>query len=127
MCRWILTALRWTVVLARSRSARTGATSLLNAQSPALMDLTLKALLGRVSLLSGNHLNETKAARVLCVRVAHDVALLDLAILLEETGDLFLGERGVDARHEQVGARVATTRLVIFLVARSWGWAAVLN
>jgi hypothetical protein len=91
------------------------------------MDLTLKALLGRVSLLSGNHLNETKAARVLCVRVAHDVALLDLAILLEETGDLFLGERGVDARHEQVGARVATTRLVIFLVARSWGWAAVLN
>jgi hypothetical protein len=38
------------------------------------------------------------------VRVAHDVAVLDVAILLEETCDLLLAERGVNARDEEVGA-----------------------
>jgi hypothetical protein len=47
------------------------------------------------------------------VRVAHDVALLDLAVLLEETRNLFFAERGVDARDEQVGARVAALVLVV--------------
>lgn len=40
------------------------------------------------------------------MRVTHDVALLHLAIFLEEAADLFLGESGVDAGDEEVGARV---------------------
>jgi hypothetical protein len=86
------------------------------------MDFTLKTLFGRISLLRGNHLDEAEAARLLCVGVAHNVALLNLAVLFEETRDLFLGKRGVNARDEEVGALVAA---LIFLVARSWRWATV--
>jgi len=57
------------------------------------------------------------------VRIAHDVGLLDLAVLLEETRDLVLGEGRVDARDEEVGALVAAAFLVL-LVARCWGWTA---
>jgi hypothetical protein len=56
------------------------------------MDFTLQALFGRISLISRDHLDETKAPRLLSVRIAHDVALLDLAVLLEETCDLLLSE-----------------------------------
>jgi hypothetical protein len=84
------------------------------------MDLTLEALLSCISLVRGDHLDETEATRLLCVRVAHNVTLLDLAILLEETGDLLLGERGMDASDEEVGARVAAAWVVVILVALSW-------
>jgi hypothetical protein len=83
------------------------------------VDLTLEALLSCVSLVGGDHLDETEATRLLCVRVAHDVTLLDLAILLEETSDLLLGKRGMDASDEEVGARVAAARVVILLVTLS--------
>jgi hypothetical protein len=53
------------------------------------------------------------------VRVAHDVALLNLAVLLEETRNLFFAERWVDAGDEEVGARVAA--LIVFVVAAVWG------
>lgn len=119
----MLTTLGWAIVLARGRGARTSATSLLDAQCPALMDLALETLLGRISLLSGDHLDETEAAGVLCVRVTHDVALLDFAILLKQTRNLLLGQRRMDTRHKEVGARVAAAWVVIFFVA-SWGWAA---
>lgn len=84
------------------------------------MNLALQTLLGGVSLVRRHHLDEAEAARLLGVRVAHDVALLDLAVLLKETCDLLLAERGVDAGDEQVGARVAA--LVVLLPAL-WGWA----
>jgi hypothetical protein len=119
----MLTTLRWAIVLARGRGTRTSATSLLDAQCPALMNLALESLLGRISLLSGDHLDETEAAGVLCVRVAHDVALLNFAILLEQTRHLLLSQRRVNARDKEVRARVAAAWVVIFFVA-SWGWAA---
>lgn len=68
------------------------------------MHLALEALLGGVSLGRGDHLDEAKAARLLGVGIAHDVTLLDLAILLEETRDLVLGEGRVNARDKEVGA-----------------------
>jgi hypothetical protein len=81
------------------------------------VDFTLETLFGRISLLRGDHFDEAKAARLLCVRVAHDVALLNLAILFKETRNLFLGERRMNARDEEVGTFVAA---FILLVARSW-------
>jgi hypothetical protein len=71
------------------------------------VNLALQTLLGSVCLVRGNHLDETEATRLLGVRVAHDVALLDLTILLEQTCDLILGQRRVNASDEEVGALVA--------------------
>jgi len=59
---WKLTTLGRAVVLARGRCAWFGATGLLDAQRPALVDFTLQALLGGVCLLGGDHLDETEAA-----------------------------------------------------------------
>lgn len=115
----MLTTLGRAVVLARSGSTGTGTAGLLDAQSPALVDLALQALLGSVCLIRGNHLDETEATRLLGMRVAHDVALLDLAILLEQTCDLILGQGGVDASDEEVGALVAALlRLTIARLRR---------
>jgi hypothetical protein len=80
------------------------------------VDFALQALLGSVCLVRGDHLDEAKATRLLGVRIAHDVALLDLAILLEETSNLFFGQRGVDTSDEQVGSLVAA--LLLLDVAR---------
>jgi hypothetical protein len=85
------------------------------------VDLTLQTLLGHVSLVGGNHLDKAEAARLLCVRIAHDVALLNLAVLLKKTRHLFLGKRRVDAGDKQVGTRVAGALFILLLVARSWG------
>lgn len=71
------------------------------------MDFALQALLGSVCLVGGDHLDEAKTTRLLGVRIAHDVALLDLAILLEEASNLFFGQGGVDASDEQVGSLIA--------------------
>lgn len=68
------------------------------------MDLALETLFSCVGLVGGDHLDEAEAARLLGVRVAHDVALLDLAVLLEEARNLLLRERRVNTRDEQVGA-----------------------
>lgn len=38
--------------------------------------------------------------------VKHDLALLDLTVLLEQAGDLGLGKTGVDAGDEKVGSGV---------------------
>lgn len=80
------------------------------------MDLTLQTLLGGICLLSGDHLYEAKATRLLGVGVAHDVALLDFTVLLEQTCDLLLAQGGVDAGDEEVGALVAA--LFRLMVAR---------
>lgn len=84
------------------------------------MDFALETLLCCISLLGSDHFDKTKTARVLGVRVAHDVALFNLAILFKEARDFLFGERGVNACYKEVGARVTA---VVILVARSWGWA----
>lgn len=100
-----------TEVFARSRGSRTSASRLLDAESPALVDLALKSVLCCVRILGADHLHESKATALAGVRVTHDVALLDSAMLLEENGDLFLGQARVDASDEQVGAFVDVARL----------------
>jgi len=47
------------------------------------------------------------------MRVPHNIAFFDLAILLEQSGDFFLGKAGVDTSHEQIGTRIA--RSIVFL------------
>lgn len=91
------------------------------------MNLTLEALLGSVSLVRGDHLDEAEAARLLRVRVTHDVALLHLAILLEQALDLLLAEARVDASYEEIGAWVAAVvvstvwrRATSLLSAAAW-------
>ena len=93
-------------VFAGGRSTRARATSLLNAQSAAFNDLALKALLGGISLLSSDHLDEAEATGLLGVGVKHDLALLDVAILLKEASNLLLGETRVDTGHKEVGSGV---------------------
>lgn len=51
--------------------------------------------------------------------VTHDVALLDLSILLEQTGDFILAQAWVDAGDEEVGARVSGL-VVVAVVALGW-------
>ena len=77
------------------------------------MNFSLQSLLGIIGLLSSNHLDEAEAARLLGVGVAHDVALLDIAILLEETRDFVLSESRVNAGDKQVGARVAALVIIV--------------
>lgn len=58
------------------------------------------------------------------MRVAHDLALLDVAVLGEESGDFILAELGVDAGDEQVGARVDGTLAVPGATTVVLGWGA---
>jgi len=104
--RGTLASLWWTKVLARGWCTRTGTTGLLNAQGSTLNDLTLKSLLGSVGLLSSDHLYETEATGLFGVRIKHDLAFLDVTILLEETSDFLLVEARVDASDKEVGAWV---------------------
>jgi hypothetical protein len=107
------TSLRGAKVLAGSRGARTSSTGLLNAQCSALDLLALEAFLGSLGLLGGDHLDKSETTGFLGVRVAHDLALLDIAILLKHLGDLGLGELGVDAGNEEVRARVYSTIIIV--------------
>jgi hypothetical protein len=100
-------------VFARSRSSGAATTSLLNAQSTALDNLALQALLGSISLLGSDHLDEAEATRFLGVRVQHDRAVLDIAVLLEQTGDIGLGQTRVDTGDEKVRAGVDGTFFII--------------
>jgi hypothetical protein len=110
---WLLTSLRRTKVLAGGRGSGSGATGLLNAQSTALVDLALETRLGSVGLLASNHVDEAEATRLAGVRIAHDAAGFDIAVLLEQAADLLLGQTGVDASNEKVGARVGSFFLVL--------------
>jgi hypothetical protein len=69
----------------------------------------LKSLLCGISLLSGDHLDETKAARLLSMGVKHDLALLDITVFLEETSDFLFREARVNTGDEEVGSRVDRT------------------
>jgi hypothetical protein len=44
----------------------------------------LQGLLGSVRLIRRDHLDEAEATALAGVRILHDIAFLDLAILLEE-------------------------------------------
>jgi hypothetical protein len=90
------------------------------------MYFALETLLGSVSLVGSHHLDETEATRLLAVRVTHDVAFLDFAILLEQSSDFFFGKAGVNSGHEEVRAGVAGS---VFGVSstRLRRWATVYN
>jgi hypothetical protein len=105
----MLASLWWTKILARCRSTRARTTSLLNAQGAAFDNLTLETFLGSISLLSGDHFDETEATRFLGVWVKHDLAFLNLTVLLEETSNFSLRETRVDASDEKVRARIDGT------------------
>jgi hypothetical protein len=118
----MLASLRGTEVLARGRRARAGTTSLLDAQSAAFNDLALKTLLGGIGLLSSDHLDETKATRLLGMGIKHDLALLDITVFLEETSNFGLSETRVDAGDEEVGAwvdRAVILRSSAFVLGRA--------
>lgn len=93
-------------VFARGGGSRARASRLLDAESPALVDLALERVLRRIGVLRADHLDESESAALAGVWVTHDVALLDSAVLLEEDSDLFLGQTRVDASDEEVGALV---------------------
>jgi hypothetical protein len=111
--RSTLTAFGGTEVLSGSRSARTSTASLLDAESTALNHLTLKTLLGGISLVRGDHLDEAEATRLSSVGIFHDLALLDLTVLLKEAGNLCLLEARVDTGDEEVRARVDGTIIIV--------------
>jgi hypothetical protein len=75
----------------------------------------LKTLLGRISLVGGDHLDEAEATRLLRVGVTHDLTLLNLAVLLEKTGHFGLRQARVDASHEEVRSRVDGTVIITAL------------
>lgn len=111
-----LTSLRRAKVLARRGSTGAGTTSLLDAERPTLDDLTLETILGGVSLVRGHHLDESEASGLLGMRVSHDLALVDLSVLLEDSRNFSFRQFGVDTSHKQVGARVDRLVVVVIVV-----------
>ena len=107
------TSLGGAKVLARSGSTGASATSLLDAQSATLDDFALHTILGSIGLVGRDHLDKTESTRLLGVGVLHDLALLNLAILLKKARNLCLGESGVNASDEEVGARVDGSIVII--------------
>jgi hexokinase len=71
----------------------------------------LESVLRSVGILRSDHLDESEATALAGVWVTHNVALLDSAVLLEEDGDLFLGQARVDASDEEVGTLVDVARV----------------
>lgn len=114
----LLTTLGGSKVFAGGRGARAATTSLLNAESTALDDLTLQTFLGSVGLFRSHHFDESEATRFLGVRVDHDRAALDITIFLEKTRNVGLGQTGVNAGDEKVGASVDRTLLILKRLTR---------
>ena len=77
----------------------------------------MEALLGGVGLVRCDHLDEAEATRLLGVGVTHDLALLDLAVLLKEARNLLLGQTGMNAGDEQVRSGVDGTIIITALAA----------
>lgn len=107
-------------VFAGGWGAWLGATSLLNAQSPSVDLLALQTLLCGVGLLAGHHVDEAEAARFTRVRIAHDVALLNLSVLFEQTCDIGFAQTRMDTSDKEVGALIAG-RFLVFLRGRLRG------
>lgn len=66
----------------------------------------METIAGGISLLRSDHLDEAEATRLSAVGITHDLALLDFAVFLEKSADLFLGQLRMDARNEQVRSRI---------------------
>lgn len=109
-----LTALGRSEVLAGGRSTGLATASLLDAQGAALDDLALQALFGSISLLSRDHVDKAEATRLLGVGIDHDRAVLDIAVLFEQTRDVGLRQTRVNTSDKQVGASVDGTLILIF-------------
>jgi hypothetical protein len=77
--------------------------------------MTLKGIASGVGLVRSHHLDESEAARVARVRIAHNLALLYVSILFKHGGYVSFGQTRVDAGDEKVGAGV----LAFFLVVRA--------
>lgn len=103
------TSLRGSKVFPRSWGSRATSTSFLNAQSTALKDFTLEALLSTVGLLQSSHLDESESAGLLAMRIQHDLAFLNITILGKETGDIVLGKARVNPSHEKIGTSIGST------------------
>jgi hypothetical protein len=73
----------------------------------------LQTLLGSISLLSSNHLDETETTRFLGVGVNHDGAVLNITVFLKKTGDVGFSQTGVDASDEEVGAGILGALLIV--------------
>jgi hypothetical protein len=117
-----LASLWWTEIFAWSRSTRTGTASLLDAQGAAFDNFTLKTFLSSVGLFSSNHLHKAEATGLLGMGIEHDLALLDIAVFREETGNLGLGETRMDTSDEEVGAWVDST-VILGSATVILGWA----
>ena len=111
-----LTTLGRAKVLARSRGAGANATCLLDVKGAALNDFAAQAFYGGVGHVGSDHLDKAKATRLAGVGILHDLALLDLAVLLKETGDLRLLETRVDAGDEEVRAGVDGALIILVAV-----------
>lgn len=100
------TALGRTKIFAGGGCPRTSTTGLLDAQSTTFKLLALEALLGSIGLVRGHHLHKAEATRLPRVRVAHDLALLNLSIFLKHAGHFSLSKTWVNAGDEEIGAWV---------------------
>jgi hypothetical protein len=60
----------------------------------------LQSLLCSISLFGSEHLDETKATRLLGVRVKHDLTLLDIAVFLEEASNFLFREARMNTGDE---------------------------
>lgn len=103
------TSLWGTKVFSRSRGSRTTSTGLLDAQSTALKDFTLEALLSTVGLLQSGHLDESESTGLLAMRIQHDLAFFNITILGKETGHIVLSETRVNSSHEKIGTSISGT------------------
>jgi hypothetical protein len=106
------TSLGGTKVFARGGRAGTGAAGLFNAERTTVDNLALKTVLSSIGLIGRDHLDEAEAARLLAVRVAHNLTLLNLAVLFKHARHLGLGQAGVDAGHEEVRSGVNCTVII---------------
>jgi hypothetical protein len=118
-------SLGWTEVLSGGRRARAGTTRLLDAQGATIDDFTLQSLPGRLSLFRSDHLDEAESTRLLGVRIAHNLALLHITILLKHLGDLIFSKTRVDSSNEEVRSWVHSTIIVLVLGTRVASRAAV--
>lgn len=99
------------VIFAWGGRARTISASLLDAQCAALEIGAVELSNGCFGLLGGSKFDEAKATRVVRVRIAHDVSILDLSKLFESMDELVIANARGNASDEEVGARILGARV----------------
>jgi hypothetical protein len=101
------------MVLARSGSAWTAATSLLNAHVAALEVKSMECFDGSLGMFGEDEFDKSKSAGVARVRIAHDGCILDFTIFAKDFSEVFLLDLLSEASDEKVGAFVVliATRL----------------